>query len=277
MMRPSHPCSSTAATLRGNPFSQGTHTIMTRFLTCICVLVGTALTVAAGSDTPAPEPQHGEAKSQAQNAAQAPSPHAFSPHGQPQRTDGERSGLAPQPGRVEYSYPLKGDQERSKSVKALQQLTVDLLALHNMYKEAHWDLTGPLYLPLHEYFQQQADFYLQQADLFAERVLHLGASVDGRFSTIARTTKLAELPDGYLTDDHSLKLLLDRVTVLQKEIYELIGETEASDPPTANKLQDLAYSVDKNLWQLRAHLQKPSSRRGDLPWFRYQGSEPSGH
>ena len=241
---------------------------MTRFLTCICVLVGTALTVAAGSDTPAPEPQHEEAKAQAQNPAQAPPPHAFSPHEQAQRTNAVRRGLALQPGRIEYSYPLKGDEERSRSVKALQQLTVDLLALHNMYKEAHWDLTGPLYVPLHEYFQQQADFYLQQADLFAERVLHLGASVDGRFSTIASTTKLAELPDGYLTDDHALKLLLDRVTVLQKEIYELIGETEASDPPTANKLQDLAYSVDKNLWQLRAHLQKPSSRRGDLPWVR---------
>ena len=63
----------------------------------------------------------------------------------------------------------------------------------------------------------------------------------------------------------------------EAKIYELIGETEESDPPTANKLQDLAYSVDKNLWQLRAHVQKPSSRRGDLPWFRYQGSEPSGH
>jgi starvation-inducible DNA-binding protein len=252
---------------------------MTRFLTCICVLVGTALTVAAGSDTPAPAPQHGEAKSQPQQAVQPLSPHGFSPspHRQPQRIGGDKSGYALQPGRVEYSYPLKGDQERSKSVKALQQLTVDLLALHNMYKEAHWDLTGPLYVPLHEYFQQQADFYLQQADLFAERVLHLGASVDGRFSTIARTTKLAELPDGYLTDDHSLKLLLDRVAVLQKEIYELISETEASDPPTANKLQDLAYSVDKNLWQLRAHLQKPSSRRGDLPWSRNQGSETSGH
>ena len=249
---------------------------MTRFLICISVLVGTALTVAAGSDTSSPEQQPGEAKSQAQNTGQAPSPHVFSPHGQPQRTDAERRGLALQPGRVEYSYPLKGDEERSKSVKALQQLTVDLLALHNMYKEAHWDLTGPLYVPLQQYFQQQADFYLQQADLFAERMLHLGASVDGRFSTIARTTKLAELPDGYLTDDHALKLLLDRVTVLQKEIYDLIGETEASDPPTANKMQDLAYSVDKNLWQLRAHLQKPSSRRGDLPWLRYQGSEPSG-
>jgi starvation-inducible DNA-binding protein len=161
-------------------------------------------------------------------------------------------------------------------VTGLQQLTVDLLALHNMYKEAHWDLTGPLYLPLHEYYQQQADFYLQQADTFAERVLHLGASVDGRYSTIASTTKLAELPAGYLTDDHSIKLLLDRVSVLQKEIYRLIGETEQNDPPTSNKLQDLGYAVDKNLWQLRAHLQKPSSRRGDLPWSRNQAADPSG-
>src|SRR5260370_22244859 len=31
MMRPAHPCSSTAATIRGNPFPRGTHTIMTPF------------------------------------------------------------------------------------------------------------------------------------------------------------------------------------------------------------------------------------------------------
>ena len=78
-------------------------------------------------------------------------------------------------------------------------------------------------------------------------MLQLGSVVDGRISTIVRTTKLAELPEGYLTDDHSLKLLLDRVTVLQKEIYELIGETAQSDPPTGNKLQDLAIGSQEPL------------------------------
>ena len=267
--------------------------MMIRCLSLAGTLALAALAFADAPDSPAPKDQKADVRSQqeakvksqqeAEAKSKAPQPapihssHGSPLHRQPQRMSGERSGFALQPARVEYSYPLKGDQERSKSVKALQQLTVDILALHNMYKEAHWDLTGPLYVPLHEYFQQQADFYLQQADLFAERVLHLGAAVDGRISTIARTTKLAELPDGYLTDDHSIKLLLDRVSVLQKEVYELIGETEQSDPPTGNKLQDLAYSVDKNLWQLRAHLQMPSSRRGDLPWFRQQGSEPLGH
>jgi starvation-inducible DNA-binding protein len=245
---------------------------MSRFLSLTGALVLAALAVAARSDSPAPGPQHEEVKLRAQNTVQGPAP-----RDKPDPTHEESNQTITQPPRVEYSYPLKGDQERRKSVKALQQLTVDLLALHNMYKEAHWDLTGPLYLQLHEYYQQQADFYLQQADALAERVLQLGASVDGRFSTIARTTKLAELPAGYLTDDHSIKLLLDRVTVLQKEIYELIRETEDSDPPTSNKLQDLAYSVDKDVWQLRAHLQRPSSRRGDLPWVGRQGGDPSGH
>jgi DNA-binding ferritin-like protein len=85
------------------------------------------------------------------------------------------------------------------------------------------------------------------------------------------------MPDGYLTDDHSIRLLLDRVAVLQKEVYELIGETERIDAPTSNKLQDLAHSVDKDLWHLRAHLQRPSSRRGDLPWVGRQAGVPPDH
>ena len=146
---------------------------------CICLLAGVVLAVAVESETSEPGPQNQEIKSK----AQPPAP-IFSPHGIPGRTGVEGDQTNRQPGRVEYSYPLTGDAGRRQSVQALQQLTVDLLALHNMYKEAHWDLTGPLFLPLHEYYQQQADFYLQQADLFAERVLQLGASVDGRFSTI---------------------------------------------------------------------------------------------
>jgi starvation-inducible DNA-binding protein len=239
---------------------------MIRSPSCICVLVGAVLTVATASDPPAPGPQIEEVSLKAQATAREPAPRP-----EEDRTHEVSNETIPQPKRIEYSYPLKGDDERRKSVAGLQQLTVDLLALHNVYKEAHWNLTGPLYLPLHEYYQQRADFYLRQADRFAERVLHLGASVDGRYSTIASTTRLAELPAGYLTDDHSIKLLLDRVSVLQKGIYQLIGETEDSDPPTSNTLQDLGYAVDKDLWQLRAHLQRPSSRRGDLPWSGHQG------
>ena len=172
----------------------------------------------------------------------------------------------PQPKRIEDAYPLQDEAARQKTAKITQQMTVDLLALFNEYKQAHWNVNGAIYLPLHEFYQQQADYYRGQADVFAERTLHMGYSVDGRYSTIAKTTKIPDFPAGYVTDNDSIKLLIDRVTALQKEVYAYIKETEDYDAPTSNKLQDLAYAVDKNLWQLRIHLQKPGGLGQDLPY-----------
>ena len=171
-----------------------------------------------------------------------------------------------QPASIEATYPLDADATRKKSVQVCQQLVVDLLVTFNDYKEAHWNLNGPLYLVLHEYYQGQADYYRGQADVFAERALSLGYSVDGRYSTIARTTTLPEMPAGFITDSASLRLMLDRVAVLQKEVYAGIKTLNDSDPVTANKLQDLAYVIDKNLWQLRIHLARPGSPGETLPW-----------
>jgi len=176
-----------------------------------------------------------------------------------------------QPPRIEEAYPLANDQDREKTAKAMQQLVVDLLGTFNNYKEVHWNLNGPLYLTLHEFYQYQADYYRKQADIFAERALHVGYSIDGRYSTIAKTTKLPDIPAGYVTDNDSLKLQLDRVKILDKEIYDDINLLKDSDPVTANKLQDLAYDVDKNLWQIRVFIQKPGALGQDLPWAQRQG------
>jgi len=96
--------------------------------------------------------------------------------------------------------------------------------------------------------------------------LHLGKSVDGRFSTVARTSSLPDFPAGYVTDIETLQLPIERVTVLQKEVYTGIKALEDTDAPTSNKLQDLAYAVDKNLWQLRIHLTVPGGMGDTLPY-----------
>ncbi len=179
----------------------------------------------------------------------------------------------PQPSRIEDSYPLKNDADRQKTVAVAQQLTVDLLATFNNYKEAHWNLNGPLYLVLHEFYQAQADYYRMEADVFAERALHMGVSVDGRYTTIVKTTKIPGMLPGFITDNESLQANIDRVTILQKEIYADIDLLEKSDPTTANKLQDLAYQVDKNLWQLRIHLTKPGGEGQNLPYAGQQGQD----
>jgi len=181
------------------------------------------------------------------------------------------------PPRITESYPLPSDAAREKSSRILQQTVVDLLSLFNQYKEAHWNLNGPLYLPLHEFYQNQADMYRKYADVFAERDLSLGYSIDGRYGTIAKTTNIPDLPAGYITDNESLKLLIDRVTIFQKEVYQDIRDTQDSDPPTSNKYQDLAYDVDHNLWQLRIHLKQPGSLGENLPWAGSQARDRAGN
>ena len=193
----------------------------------------------------------------------------------PAQTNKQNSDISnqkqPQSPLVERSYPLKSEADRERTAKAMQQLVVDLLATFNNYKEVHWDLNGPLYLVIHEFYQLQADYYRMKSDVFAERALHVGYTIDGRYTTIARTTTLPPLPAGVITDNESLKLQIDRVTILQKEVYDDIDALEKSDPVTANQLQDLAYGIDKNLWQMRIHLTKPGSLGEDLPWAPQQG------
>jgi len=171
----------------------------------------------------------------------------------------------PQSKGIENSYPLTSDSARTKVVRIMQQITVDLLAVFNQNKEAHWNVNGSLYLPLHAFYQEQADFYRTQADLFAERALQLSYGIDGRYSTICKTTNIPDFPGGYITDIESKKLLLDRIKILQKEVYNYVRETEDIEKVTSNKLQDLGYEVDKNLWKLRIHLQKPGGSGEVLP------------
>lgn len=179
----------------------------------------------------------------------------------------------PQAKLLEQSLPLSGGDDRIKSVRRLQQILFDVLAIQSDYKQAHWNLTGPLYLPLHHYYDEEAEYYRKAADVLAERVLALGHSADGRPVAVARQSRLEAFPAGYVSDGESLRLLIARLITLQEETYRALRELEDTDPPTSNQL---AFHVDKNLWQLRAHLMKPAVGGGRLPWADKKGGEPRG-
>ena len=225
----------------------------------------------------------GTAQAQSQQAQDKQADQHDAALGQQAKTRAEKAAgqgvsneKVPNPPRIEDSYPLASDADRQKSSKDIQQTVVDLLALFNDHKQAHWNLNGPLYLPLHDFYQEQADLYRKYADTFAERELSLGYSVDGRYRTIAATSTLPDMPGGYMTDNETLKLLIDRLTIFQKKTYQSMREVESSDPVTANKYQDLLYDVDHNLWQLRIHIKQPGGLGQDLPWAAQQGRDRAG-
>ena len=150
--------------------------------------------------------------------------------------------------------PVAADK-RQLITDELQATVVEPLELFHDSKQCHWNMRGPLYLPLHEKLQENADEYRKYADLMAERVLQVGHPIDGRTSVVAATANLGEMPGGYLTDKQVLILMTERITTVAKRVRQRIERMSKVDEVTSNKLQDLSYELDKHVWQFRVQMQ----------------------
>lgn len=150
--------------------------------------------------------------------------------------------------------PVEADK-RAAITTDLQATVVELLELFHESKQAHWNIRGPLYVPLHEQLQANADEYRKYADILAERVLEIGNPVDGRPAAIAATANLGEFPGGFLSDKQVLILLAQHTDTVAKRVRQRIEHLSKIDEVTSNKLQDLSYELDKHVWKYRVHMQ----------------------
>lgn len=171
----------------------------------------------------------------------------------------------PQGRQVEESYPLT-PQNREAAVAELQPELTELIDLTLQTKEAHWNVSGALYLPLHEQFDHQVEKYREFSDRVAERILSLSYAADGRPQTIVRNSPLGVYPQGYVSDEQAIKLEIDRLTKITKNTTQRIERLSKVDPVGENLLQDIEYTLERHLWQMRIHLQKPGGTGDSLPY-----------
>ncbi|MBV8970712.1 MAG: DNA starvation/stationary phase protection protein [Sphingomonadaceae bacterium] len=145
------------------------------------------------------------------------------------------------------------------SIRALQSTLTELQQLQLQTKQAHWNVSGTLFYPLHLLLQEHYEGLSKYADECAERLLAIGASSDGRATTIIRTSLIPEYPGGFTDDAAVIKwfsavyLTADRVT------QQGIKATNDSDPTTSNLLQEIDHALAKYQWQMRAHLQETAT------------------
>ncbi|HWT92144.1 MAG TPA: DNA starvation/stationary phase protection protein, partial [Solirubrobacteraceae bacterium] len=80
----------------------------------------------------------------------------------------------------------------------LQQILAATLDLGLQVKQAHWNLRGAGFRPVHLQLDEIADGLRDSADELAERAVTVGTPADGRSTTVAQTTPLEQLPAGPL-------------------------------------------------------------------------------
>ena len=145
------------------------------------------------------------------------------------------------------------------SIQALQQTLIELQQLKLQLKQAHWNVSGTLFYPLHELLQDHFDGANKYSDMVAERLLAIGVSADGRATTILRTSRVPEYEGGFTDDAHVISWFTQNYRLVSDEVGQGIKATNDSDPSTSNLLQEVQGVIDKYQWQMRAFIQSTPS------------------
>lgn len=152
--------------------------------------------------------------------------------------------------------PASATGDEQASIHALQSTLTELQQLQLQTKQAHWNVSGTLFYPLHLELQAHYEGISKYADMVAQRLLHIGASADGRATTIVRTSQIPEYPGGFSDDAVVIKWFTITYLTADRVAQAGIQATQKSDPTTANLLQSVDTALAEYQWQMRAFLQE---------------------
>jgi starvation-inducible DNA-binding protein len=149
--------------------------------------------------------------------------------------------------------PAGADGASGKLAAELQAVLVDLIGLSLQTKQAHWNVRGPLFRPLHELFDEMTDAVRGWYDEVAERNRALRVPADGRPSAVAAAGRVEDLPAGEIPDREAAALVQKQVESLASRIRAGLGWIGEEDPVTQDLLIGIVQGLEKQAWMLRAH------------------------
>jgi starvation-inducible DNA-binding protein len=142
------------------------------------------------------------------------------------------------------------EEARKVTGSVLQDSLVDLIDLHLSAKQAHWNLTGRNFRPIHLQLDEIVDLAREHADNVAERAVAIGVNPDGRARTVAERTKLHQLESGWLPDDKVIAAVTDTLAEMSRRFRERIETTDDTDLVSQDMLIAVAQDLDKQHWML---------------------------
>jgi starvation-inducible DNA-binding protein len=139
-------------------------------------------------------------------------------------------------------------------IEALAHVLADTYVLAVKAHGHHWNVTGPLFAPLHDFFGKQYESLLLAADELAERMRALGAPAPAgmeallALSSIKRGGRVVSAND--MIADMIAAHKATRKTVEQAKALAVKDEDTVTDDMLIERLTD----HDKTLWMLQAQL-----------------------
>ncbi len=149
------------------------------------------------------------------------------------------------------------DDSRKGVIQLLQGDLADLYVLSTRTKNYHWNVVGPDFSELHEFFGEQYTALDAAIDEVAERIRSLGGKSIGTLAEFIKHARLEEQPGDY-PDARTMiaNLLADHEAVIRtlREDADACDE-KYHDMGTNDFLIGLMQTHEKMAWMLRAYLE----------------------
>jgi starvation-inducible DNA-binding protein len=145
-------------------------------------------------------------------------------------------------------------EDRKITGEALQSALVELIGLGLQAKQAHWNVHGPNFRPVHLHLDEVVDAAREHADTVAERASAIGIHPDGRAETIARDAAKGRFGSGSVTDKDVVKGMTQLLADVVARLREGIKETEEADPVTQDLLIAASHEMEKHHWMFQAQM-----------------------
>ncbi|RAX43861.1 DNA starvation/stationary phase protection protein [Arthrobacter sp. AQ5-06] len=141
----------------------------------------------------------------------------------------------------------------------LQAVLADLIELHIQGKQAHWNIVGTNFRDLHLQLDEIVDAARQFADDVAERMRALHALPDGRSATVAKSTSLAQFPEGLINTRDAIERIVAALEAAVGTMRKVHDEVDEEDPTTADLLHEFIAKLEQYAWMVNAETMKASA------------------
>jgi starvation-inducible DNA-binding protein len=135
---------------------------------------------------------------------------------------------------------------------ALQGALVDLVDLSLVAKQVHWNVVGPRFRSVHLQLDEVVASARTHADTVAERAAALGVSPDGRADTLAKSSGIDAVPEGWIKDEAAIRTMVAALASVITRMRERIEATDEPDPVTQDLLNELTADLEKHHWMFQA-------------------------
>ena len=147
--------------------------------------------------------------------------------------------------------PALGAHQREEVGNQLQAMLVELIDLALVGKQLHWNVTGPLFRPLHEQLDELVDSWRELSDVVAERAVALGYAPDGQSGAVAAVTELKTLARGPLDDHVVIRELSERMNDVADRARERMDKLGEIDAASQDVIIEVVRALEQQLWMIR--------------------------